>query len=137
MPELVTKNGETRAERESFRDLLAELANGSAALVRDEIDLARQEVTEKIKSFRNAFIVIGAAAVTGLLALVALLGAAIGGLALVTGPALASLYIGVGLAIIAAMVLFAGIRVLKRTKLKPEETIRMLKEDKEWLKQMT
>ena len=137
MPEVITRNGETKADRESFRDLLTELANGSAALVRDEIDLARHEVTEKIQSFRTAFIVIGAAAFIGMLAVMALIGAAIGGLSLVIGPTLASLCIGVALGIIAAMALFAGIRIVKKTKLKPEETIRSLKEDKEWLKQMT
>ena len=131
------KNGEAQAEREkSFRDLLSELASMSAALVRDEIALVRQEITEKIRSLRAPLTAIAVASALGLVALMALVGAAISGLALVIGPALASLCAGIGLAIIAGVVLAAGLRQLKKTNLKPEETIRTLKEGKEWLKQM-
>jgi hypothetical protein len=137
MPEVAVKNGESQREREkSFRDLLSELASISAALVRDEIALAKQEIAERIDSLRPPLIAMATGSVLGVVALMALAGAAIGGLALVIGPALASLCIGVGLAIIAGVVFLAGLRLLKKTNLRPEETIRTLKEDAKWLKQM-
>lgn len=135
MPELV-KEKESRSERESFRDLLAQLANGSAALVRDEIDLVKQEIFEKIRSLRTGVISIVVGAVIGLLALMALCATVIIALSKPMGPAVAALVTGVALAVIAGMIVLAGLRMIKRTKLKPEHTIRTLKEDKEWLKQM-
>jgi len=135
MPEVAVKDPEMQREREkSFRDLLSELASMSAALVRDEIALARQEVAERIESLKLPLIAIAAASVLGLVSLMALAGAAVGGLSPVIGPALASLCIGVGLAIIAGAVFAFGVRRLK-TNLRPEKTIRTLKEDQEWLKQ--
>jgi len=136
MPEVAVKEPPMQQEREkSFRDLLSELASMSASLVRDEIALARQEVAERIESLKLPLIAIALASALGLVALMALAGAAIGGLAPVIGPALAALCIGAGLAIIAGVLAAFGVRRLK-TNLKPEKTIRTLKEDEEWLKQM-
>lgn len=45
---------ETFIERESFGDLLSRLATASAGLVRDELELAKQEFREKAKSLRAA-----------------------------------------------------------------------------------
>ncbi len=44
---------------------------------------------------------------------------------------------GAALAIIGGIVAFSGIGQLKRTSLKPEQTIETLEEDKEWLKELT
>jgi hypothetical protein len=49
----------------------------------------------------------------------------------------AALVTGLALAAIGGAAAFFGVRTLKNTKLKPEETIQTLKEDKEWLKEMT
>jgi hypothetical protein len=124
-------------QRESFGELLGELANNSAALVRDEIELAKQEMREKVSVLRSGAVTI---AVGGLLAFVALLtlaAAAVAGLAHVMDTALAALLVGVVLAAVGGSIAFIGIGRLKRTSLKPQQTIETLEEDKEWLKQLT
>lgn len=123
--------------RESFGELLGELANNSAALVRDEIELAKQEMSEKVIVLRSSVVTIAVGALIGFIALLALTAAAIAGLALVVGPALSALIIGAVLAIAGGSVAYAGIGRLKQANLKPQQTMQTLEEDKEWLKQLT
>ena len=123
--------------RESFGELLGELANNSAALVRDEIELAKQEMSEKVTRLRSGAVTV---AVGGLLAFVALLtfvAAAVAGLSHVMDTGLAALVVGGALALVGGGIAMSGLRRLKQTSLKPQQTIETLEEDKEWLKQLT
>jgi uncharacterized membrane protein YqjE len=122
--------------RESFGELLGQLANNSAALMRDEIQLAKQEVREKITTLRSAITIVIAGAIIGFLAILALTAAAVIGLANYVGPGNASLIVGGALFIIACITASIGIARIKRTSLKPEQTIETLEEDKEWLKDL-
>lgn len=125
-------------ERErSFGELLSQLATNSAALVRDEIELAKQELREKAGSLRSGIITVAIGAVLALLALMTLCAAAVIGLAKIMDAGLAALMVGVALAVIGGAIAFIGFRQIKNTTLKPDQTIRTLKEDKEWLKEMT
>jgi hypothetical protein len=124
-------------QRESFGDLLGELANNSAALVRDEIDLAKQAMREKVSVLRSGAVTIAVGGLLGLVALLTLAAAAVAGLAHVMDTALAALVVGVVLAAVGGSIAFIGIGRLKRTSLKPQQTIETLEEDKEWLKQLT
>ena len=123
--------------RKSIGELLGQLANNSAALVRDEISLARQEMSEKIKFFRSGVVTVAIGAVVGLIAVVTLTAAAVIGLAHLMDAGYAALIVGGVLAIIGGIIAFNGINRLKRTSLKPEQTIETLEEDKEWLKELT
>ena len=127
----------TELQRESFGELISQLANNSAALVRDEIDLVKQEMREKISRMRSAVTLIAVGAVVGLLAMLALIAAAIIWLGNLIGMGRSALIVGIALAIAAAIPVFMGLGRLKRTSLKPEQTIETLEEDKEWLKQLT
>jgi uncharacterized membrane protein YqjE len=124
-------------ERESFGDLLTRLATASAALVRDELDLAKQEVREKIKSLRTGAIFTAVAALFGIIAIITLDAALVVGLGKIIGFGLSALVVGIAVAIIAGILAGIGISQFKKTNLKPEETIRSLKEDREWLKKIT
>jgi len=124
-------------QRESFGELLGELANNSAALVRDEIALAKQEMTEKVSSLSSGVVTLAIGGLIGFVALLTLTAAAVAGLAHVMDTGLAALLVGVVLAVIGGGIAFIGIGRLKRTSLKPEQTIETLEEDKEWLKQLT
>jgi divalent metal cation (Fe/Co/Zn/Cd) transporter len=124
-------------ERESFGELLGELANNSAALVRDEIDLAKQEMREKVDVLRSGAVTIAIGGLIGFVALLTLTAAAVAGLAHVMDTALAALLVGVVLAAIGGGIAYSGIGRIKQTSLKPEQTIETLEEDKEWLKQLT
>ena len=124
-------------ERESFGELLGQLANNSAALVRDEIALAKQEMSEKVSSFRSGLVTTAIGGVVALLGVMALIAAAIIGLAHYMDAGLAALIVGGALALIGGIIALTGIGRLKRTSLKPEQTIETLEEDKAWLKELT
>jgi Putative Actinobacterial Holin-X, holin superfamily III len=124
-------------QRESFGELLGELANNSAALVRDEIELAKQEMREKVSVLRSGAVTIAVGGLLAFVALLTLVAAAVAGLAHVMDTALAALIVGVALAAVGGSIAFIGIGRLKRTSLKPQQTIETLEEDKEWLKQLT
>jgi uncharacterized membrane protein YqjE len=121
-------------EKESFGYLLSKLATSSAGLVRDEIDLAKQEITEKIKSLRSGAVAAILGALLGLIALLTLDAAFVIGVGKVIGYGWSALIIGGGEAIAAGILAVIGIGQIKKTNLKPEATIRTLKEDREWLK---
>lgn len=124
-------------ERESFGELFGELANDSSALVRDEFQLAKQEISEKIVSFRAAAILIVTGAAIGSLAMMTLAASAVIGLAHYVGPGYSALIIGGVLLIIAAVVVSTGLKRVNQINFKPEQTITTLQEDKEWLKELT
>jgi hypothetical protein len=122
---------------DSLTDLIGDLANQSAGLVRDEVALAKQEISEKLLSLRSAVLVIGLGAFVALVATLALVAAAIAGLAEFMELWKAALLVGGGLTLIAAIVVAVGLGHLKRVNLKPEVTIKSLEEDKQWLKEIT
>ena len=128
---------EASLPRESFGELLGQLANNSAALVRDEIQLAKQEMSEKVVVLRSTILVVAVGSLIGLVAILALTAAAIIGLANYVGPGYSSLIIGGTLAIIGGMTASVGLGQIKRTSLKPKQTIETLEEDREWLKELT
>jgi len=137
MRQEVPKDTETFSDRESFGDLLSRLATASAGLVRDEIELAKQEVREKAKALRIAIITIAAAAFLGIIALFTLDAALVIGIGKWLGYGWSALVVGVAIVIVSGITAAVGLQQMKKTKLKPEETIRSLKEDREWLKRMT
>jgi len=127
---------ETSTERESFGDLLSRLATASAGLVRDEIELAKQELREKAKSLRKGMIRIAVAAFLGAIALFTLDAALVIGIGKWIGYGWAAFVVGIALITVSWIMAAIGLQRVKKTKLKPEETIRSLREDKEWLKRM-
>ena len=131
------KTAETSSERESFGDLLSRLATASAGLVRDEIELAKWEFREKAKSLRTGMIIIAVAVFLGIIALFTLDAALVIGMGKWIGYGWSALTVGIALIITGGIIAAIGRQQVKSTKLKPEETIRSLKEDREWLKRMT
>ena len=118
-------------------ELLGKLATESSHLIRDEIALAKQEISEKVIVLRSALIGAVVSASLGLAALLALCGAAAAALAPVTGAWQALLVIGGGLVLISTVAAYVSVGILKRMTLTPEETLDTLEENKEWLKEMT
>src|SRR5262245_51459489 len=130
----MTEHQASNIPHESFGELLSELADTSAALIRDQIELAKEEVRENLAKLRSGLIALALSVLVGMLALATLCAAAVIGLGFLIGAGMAALVVGVGLAAIGGIIAAVGISRLKRTHLKPKETIRSLKEDKEWLK---
>jgi uncharacterized membrane protein YqjE len=127
-------NGESR----SFGELLRDLAHGGAQLLRDEMRLARIELTQiaGASARGTAFVAFGAA----LLLLGALTLAS--GMVLLIGDQwlprdrywLAALIALVITASLAGWFAKRGLAQLSPSRLAPDDTIETLKEDKEWLK---
>ena len=121
---------------ESLGELFSNLANQSASLVRDEVELAKQELREKVKTVRSATTVIVLGAFCGLIAVLALCTALIAGLSEYMAVWLAALIVGGILAIVSAITTITGISRLKHASLKPEQTMETLEENKAWLKEI-
>ena len=123
--------------RESFGQLLTQLATHSAALVRNEMALAKQELRESARSLRMGVVTVAIGALIGWIALVSFAAAAVIGLAYFMHPGYAALIVGGGLAITGGSIALVGINRLKRTSFTPEQTMETLEEDKQWLKELT
>ncbi len=131
------RSTEAGSSDESLGELISHLANQSASLIRDEVELAKQELREKAKTLRSTVAVIAFGAVVGLIAVLALCTALIAGLSEYMAVWLAALIVGDVLAVIAGITVVTGISTLKHADLKPEQTIETLEENKEWLKEIT
>jgi uncharacterized membrane protein YqjE len=122
--------------RESFADLLVELAEQSATLVREEVSLARQELRENFKQLRPPLLLLALGVGGAAFSVMALLTALILALSQYWEPWQAALAVGVGLALLAGVMLVAGLSQMKQARLKPEQTLATLEENKEWLKEI-
>lgn len=131
-----TRQSRAMERNESFGTLLGDLAGQSADLVRDEISLAKQEMSEKLSAYKTVLVFMLGGGVIGFLALLALCTALIIWLGEKIGSGLAAAVIGLGLAVIAAIILTVGRVKLNSLSLEPELTIKTLEENTEWLKEM-
>lgn len=121
----------------SVGTLLRDLADGSASLVRDEVALARLEVTTILRSVGVGTAFVAGGGVLALLGTIALLT----GVILLTGDQwlrdrywLAALIVAVLTGAVAFWFAKRGMDLLSPAKLAPDQTVATLKEDKEWLK---
>lgn len=121
-------------EERSLGDLFSELAGETSTLVRQEVALAKIELTEKAaKVGKNVSVLVVGGAI-GYAALLALLAAVVIGLAGFIPAWLAALIVAAGVGAGAYFMVSAGLVALKNTDLTPRETVRSLKEDAQWLK---
>ena len=119
---------------ESFGELLTQIASTFVALVQDQIELVKKEVRESLAKVQSGILRLALSSVIGMLALLTLTAAAVIGLGFLIGTAMSALIIGLGLALVGGILAFVSVRRLKKAHLEPKETLRSLKEDKEWLK---
>jgi xanthine/uracil permease len=118
---------------QSTLDLMRRLLHEVATLFRQELALARAEFIRSIARLSTAATSVATGAAVLYAGVLALLAAAILGLAKVLEPWLAALLIGVVLGIIGYVMMHAGIKTLIRTSVKPELTADSLKRDKDVL----
>jgi uncharacterized membrane protein YqjE len=116
-------------------DLVKQLAGQTSTLVRQEIDLAKAEMSEKASVAGKGAGLIGGAAVVGLLAAGALTAFLILLLSKAMDAWLAALIVTVVMAAVAAALGLAGRnRIRAATPPVPEQTVETVKEDVEWAK---
>lgn len=120
--------GEKQAN--SLGTLIGDLAEQSAALVRDELALARRELSAEAQDLIKAAILLLVGAIIALTALLTLVAALIMGLAPFLGSWQTALLIGLLLALPGGLYLAAGLKKIKTVSLIPHQMLATLAEDK-------
>ena len=114
-------------------DLLKQLSEETTTLVKQEIDLAKAEMSEKGKQAGVGAGMFGGAGISGLLALIFLSLAAVAALDTGMRTWLAALIVGVVWAAVAGVLALQGKSKLQRaTPPAPEQAIESTKEDVQW-----
>jgi len=126
-----------RSER-SLGELFADLSKDTSNLVRQEVELAKIEMSKKVSRIGKdiVFLTIG-----GVIAFAGFLGigaAIIIGLAMLGVPWwLSALIVGLAVAGIGYFLIQKGLGELKKEDLAPKQTLETIKEDVEWAKEQT
>jgi putative superfamily III holin-X len=121
---------ELRQER-SVAELFGQLSQDMTMLVRQEVQLARSEMSEKLSRLTSNLVAViagGFVAYVGALALVAALILALNDLASIS-PWVSALIVGAVLAIAGYAMLRRGLGDLKRVDLAPRRTVENIKDD--------
>lgn len=153
MPSVHEEQRTTEARYEAAREqvgngrsiggLFRELRNESTLLIRQEVELAKTEIVEKVSRLvRNAaYLVVGACiGAFGLIFLLLALSRGLivalaeGGVAAELAVWLGPLIVGVVISLIAAALIMKSIKTLKDEPLMPKKTEASVKETKQWLK---
>ena len=123
-----------RDER-SVGELFAELAKESSTLVRQEVQLAKVEITQKAARVGKnvGYLAVGGAVAYA--ALLALMAAAIIALANVMPWWASALVVAVIVGIVAAVLIMKALSALRETDITPRQTVETLKEDAQWVKE--
>ncbi|MGE5504791.1 MAG: phage holin family protein [Actinomycetota bacterium] len=119
----------------SLTRLFSALTRETATLFRQEIQLAKTEVAEKVGQARSGITGTVAGALVLFVALQALVAAAVLGLSNALSPWLAALIVGIAVAIVGGVVLARGISNLKGDKLAPRRTMDSLRANTRWAKE--
>jgi hypothetical protein len=128
---------ESRDDNRSLGELFSELAQETSTLVRQEVNLAKTEMSHKASRAGRHIGVLaagGAVAYAGLLAILA------GVIVLLDNvmPLWASaLLVGVVVAVVGYLLVRRALDALKREDFAPPETMETLKEDQQWAKDQT
>jgi putative superfamily III holin-X len=124
-------------DNRSLGELFSELAQETSTLVRQEVDLAKTEMSQKASRVGKdvGFLAAGgAAAYAGLLAILA---AVIVVLDTFLPLWLAALLVGLAVVAVGYFLVKKGLDALKREDVAPQKTIETLKEDGQWIKDQT
>lgn len=123
-----------RRDGNGLGGLIKQLADDGRALVRQEVELAKMEVTSSVAALARGSIFVAAGLLFVVLGLLVLLVFALLGLGrLLNGQYwLSSLIIGGSLSLIGAILLIYGRRTAARDDLRPQQTIAAARETKEW-----
>ena len=121
----------------SLGDLFKRLTSDSAELVRQEIELAKSELSETGSAYAKDAAKIGVAAGLAFVGVLALSAFLVIGLGNVMGDRywLSSLIVGIAAAGIGYVLVTNAVNDMKSRGIKPRETLETLREDKAWVGQ--
>jgi fatty acid desaturase len=133
---MIHNHPDARRER-PLSELFNELLNQISLLMRQEWQLARAEMSQKVRGAGKAMAMLavgGAVVYAGFLALVAALIIAI---ANALAWWLSALIVGVVVLACGGALIYYGFSMLRRGALMPERTVETLRDDARWLKEET
>lgn len=122
-------------EDRSLGELFSELSRETSTLFRQEIALAKTEMTEKATTVGKNVGVLAVGGAVAYAGFLVLLGAIVVILALFLPWWLSALIVGFVVAAVGYALVQKGLSTLKQVDMAPRETIETLKEDKEWVKE--
>ncbi len=126
--------GGTSPGEPSIGELIKQLAEDSATLVRQEVALAKAEMSRNVKSAAQSAAMV---AVGGMIAFLGVL-VLLAGIVVLLGDALdnywlTALIVGLVFLAIGGLMAMSNLNKLKAEELAPERTIQTLQEDKRWI----
>jgi VIT1/CCC1 family predicted Fe2+/Mn2+ transporter len=125
-----------QSDQRSLGELFGDLSRQMSALVRQEIELARAEVTGKATSAARDVAVMAAGLALLYAGLLVLLGAVVLFLADAgVTPWLAALIVAIVAAVIGGLLVMASRQALANRDMAPKRTVETLKDDAEWAKE--
>jgi hypothetical protein len=126
-----------RAERKepTITDLFGRLASDSGTLLRQQVELATEEMGEKVRIAGRWLAVMAAGTVLGVAGVMCLVVAAIFGLGTAMPLWAAALVAGGVLGVVCAASGAVAYRALLRLDLTPRRTLRTLREDRLWVQE--
>jgi putative superfamily III holin-X len=124
-------------EDRSIGELFGQLSQDMTLLFRQELQLARAEMSEKISQVTSNLVSVVAGGFVAYVGALALVAALILGLheAAEISPWVSALIVGAIFAVAGYVMLNRGLKELKRVDLAPRRTVETLKDDVQWAKE--
>jgi hypothetical protein len=119
-------------EERPLGELFTELARETGTLVRQEVQLAKAEMTVKAREAGKDAGMIGVGAILANIGLLALVAALILGLGTLMPLWVSALLVGVVIAAIGIVLVRRGVERFKKIDPVPRRTVQTLEEDKQW-----
>lgn len=119
----------------SLASLFSELTRETATLFRQEIRLAKAELTDKARQAGRGAIEVAIGGLVLFVAVLTLAAAAILGLSVVVQPWLAALIVALAVGVVGAVVLARGLANIRSDNLTPRQTLDSLRDNTRWAKE--
>src|ERR671917_2037925 len=121
----------------SLGELFSELARETSTLVRQEVNLAKTEMSDKASRAGKQVGILAAGGAVAYAGLLAILAAVIVLLNNIMPLWASALLVGVVVAVVGYLLVRRALDALKREDFTPRETMETLKEDQQWAKEQT
>ena len=122
-------------QERSVGELLSELATETTARVRAEVKLATTEMTQKATDAGKQAAVVAAGSLLAAVSLLMLLSALVLGLGTLIPMWASALLVGAVVGVVAVIVIQVGVAALKRVDPTPQQTIKSLQENRQWVQE--
>ena len=129
--------GRNGRDDRTLGELFSELAQETSTLVRQEVDLAKTEMSQKASRVGKDVGFLAAGGAVAYAGLLAILAGVIVLLGQVIPTWLSALLVGLVVAAVGYFLVRKGLDALKREDLAPRQTMETLKEDGQWIKDQT